>query len=137
MARAQCPEEYAAAVRDYGLYKVDLGLEPLRSAPGSSPPPPGRRVPRRRRTELMEAALAQAAVLPNMDYRPRAPREGPNVAEEEDLSEEAIFLKLRMTFARPEGIEWERWYEMLTSFARRKAEQMQAERAAERAAASE
>ena len=51
----------------------------------------------------------------------------------EDLSEEAIFPKLRMTFTRPEGIEGGRWYEMLTSFARRKAEQMRAERAAERA----
>ena len=85
----------------------------------------------------MEAALAQAAVLPNRDYRPRAPEDDTASVEEEDLSEEAIFLKLRMTFTRPEGIEGERWYEMLTSFARRKAAQMQAERAAERAAAEE
>ena len=85
---------------------------------------------------MMDAALAQAAVLPNRDYRPRAPRSA-SVEAEEDLSEEAIFLKLRMTFTRPEGIEGERWYEMLTSFARRKAEQMRAERFAEREAASE
>jgi len=80
----------------------------------------------------MEAALAQAAALPNRDYRPRAPGISPTPAEEEDLSEEAIFLKLRMTFTRPAGIEGERWYEMLSSFARRKAEEARAERAAER-----
>ena len=82
----------------------------------------------------MAGALAQAAVLPNRDHRPRPPSTTSRPEEPQDLSEEAIFLKLRMTFTRPEGIEGERWYEMLTSFARRKAEEARAEREAEQEA---
>jgi hypothetical protein len=93
-----------------------------------SPVPEGKRIPRRRRTEVMLAAAAHAEALPNRDYRPRPPTAAEPAEEEEDLSEDAIFQKLRMTFTRPDGIDGPRWYEMLISFARRKAAEAAEER---------
>ena len=70
--------------------------------------------------------MALASSLPNRDERPRPPMA--TALAPEDLTEEAIFLKLRMTFERPPAIEGTRWYEMLNSFARRKAAEIRAER---------